>query len=67
MQFPLATSLKLATIFHSSCNIVYYKFRAKISCVPDWPVYTAPAHTGLLFILPPKQSDFCSAYRITVA
>ena len=26
-------------------------------------VYTAPAHTGLLFISPPKRSDFCSASR----
>ena len=31
--------------------------------LPDWPVYTAPAHTGLLFISPPKRSDFCSASR----
>jgi hypothetical protein len=31
--------------------------------VPDWPVYTAPAHTGLLFVSPPKRSHFCSASR----
>jgi hypothetical protein len=31
--------------------------------VPDWPVYTAPEHTELLFISSPKRSHFCSASR----
>ena len=30
---------------------------------PGFTVYTAPVYTGLLFISPPKQSDFYSAER----
>jgi hypothetical protein len=31
--------------------------------IPDWPAYTASANTGLLFISPPKRSDFYAVSR----
>jgi hypothetical protein len=55
IKYCKSDQIKVTMLKHTRQNRFWYR------SVADRPVYSAPAHTELLFISPPRRSDVCSA------